>query len=130
MDSVESNLLSLDVTAPLDKNVDNNPDIIALKSTLSLLEAQRQVAMEDIKQLNRLKQHALESPAEFTKELMEHGSIEGAPRMQHIVRAPTIDWQNDYGASGDYNNRPYTNSDQATFRRVRLFGSPSESGPK
>ncbi|SZF01032.1 unnamed protein product [Blumeria hordei] len=46
-----------------------NADVLALKSTMSILQMQKATALRDIKTLQRMKELALENPEEFVKAL-------------------------------------------------------------
>ncbi|KAK9462778.1 uncharacterized protein V1516DRAFT_671095 [Lipomyces oligophaga] len=77
-----------------------NTDYIALTSTLELLESQRTTASEDILTLQRLKAAAIADPQAFVDMLRRSGSVEGAPSMQTVVRAPVVRWGK-YGVSNE-----------------------------
>lgn len=49
---------------------DSNPDAIALKSAISVLQLQRQRAAADIQALNRVKDQAVQDPDAFVKDLV------------------------------------------------------------
>lgn len=54
---------------PLPLSLDDNADAIALKATLSLLQMQRQQSLKDIRDLDKLKDAALDDPRGFADEL-------------------------------------------------------------
>jgi hypothetical protein len=54
---------------PVPLDFENNPDAIALKSAISILQMQSRRAADDIRTLNRAKQDALEHPEEFISDL-------------------------------------------------------------
>ncbi|KAJ4272225.1 hypothetical protein NW762_000936 [Fusarium torreyae] len=57
--------------APQPIAFDSNPDVIALKSAISILQIQRQRATADIQALNRAKDEAVQDPEAFIKDLAE-----------------------------------------------------------
>lgn len=104
---------------PLPLSLDENPDAIALRAALSILQIQRQQALRDMKDLDRMKEAALKDPEQFVKDLEqgklshssrtgieneESGSLEIQPRnqelskfgtfptAQNVVRAPPVEW--------------------------------------
>ncbi|KAK9454101.1 hypothetical protein V1511DRAFT_449087, partial [Dipodascopsis uninucleata] len=111
-------------TTPID--LDTNTDYIALSSTLELLTSQREIASEDIAKLQKLKSSALEDPDTFISRLKRDGKVEGAPKMQSIVRAPIVRW-NKYGISNQNLEKEIekgvVNRD-TRFGAVRIFGQP------
>ena len=77
----------------------NNPDYLALQSSLSLLKAQHRQAVEDMQALVTLKEKALANPAWF-KHLVVTGQLgKMVPRKQNIVRCPRVEWDK-YGSMG------------------------------
>ena len=104
---------------PLPLSLDDNPDAIALRATLSILQIQRQQALKDIRELDKMKNAAVERPEEFVKEL-QTGRLSRQPRLgvdvddfgstdveqsaanapkfghfpaaQNIVRTPPVEW--------------------------------------
>jgi len=77
----------------------NNPDYIALQSSLSLLNAQHRQAVEDMHTLVALKEKALANPAWF-KHLALTGQLgKLVPQKQNIIRCPRVDWEK-YGSLG------------------------------
>ncbi|RKF62568.1 hypothetical protein OnM2_032069 [Erysiphe neolycopersici] len=50
-------------------NFHDNPDVLALKSTISILQTQKKTAINDIKTLQRIKMRALQNPQEFARAL-------------------------------------------------------------
>lgn len=59
----------IDEPAPVQFNLEENPDAIALRATISLLQMQRQQSLKDIRDLDKLKDAALEDPRGFADEL-------------------------------------------------------------
>ncbi|POS86748.1 hypothetical protein EPUL_005242 [Erysiphe pulchra] len=55
--------------APKPINFLDNPDVLALKSTISILQTQKITAIKDIKTLQRIKMRALQNPQEFARAL-------------------------------------------------------------
>ncbi|KAG7421918.1 hypothetical protein Forpe1208_v001282 [Fusarium oxysporum f. sp. rapae] len=56
--------------APQPIAFDSNPDVIALKSAISILQIQRQRATADIQALSRAKDEAVQDPEAFIKDLV------------------------------------------------------------
>ncbi|KAK9452412.1 uncharacterized protein V1518DRAFT_411164 [Limtongia smithiae] len=107
-------------------DLNTNTDYIALCSTLELLACQRETASEDIATLQRLKFSALDDPHGFVEMLKKDGRVDGAPRMQAIVRAPVVRWSK-YGISNPSLEKEIekgvVNRDQR-IGAVRVFGEP------
>ncbi|EGC40690.1 conserved hypothetical protein [Histoplasma capsulatum var. duboisii H88] len=55
--------------APIPISESDNPDVIALRSAISILQMQKQQALRDVKTLDQMKQAAVEHPEEFAREL-------------------------------------------------------------
>ncbi|KAJ8100407.1 hypothetical protein POJ06DRAFT_103859 [Lipomyces tetrasporus] len=109
---------------PID--LDSNTDYIALSSTLELLTSQRETASEDIAKLQRLKLDALDDPDGFIAKLKTEGKVDGAPKMQSIVRAPVVRWSK-YGISNPVLEKEIEKgvvSRDTRFGAVRVFGDP------
>ncbi|KAM5356176.1 hypothetical protein ACJ41O_002822 [Fusarium nematophilum] len=81
--------------APQPIAFDSNPDAIALKSAISILQIQRQRATADIQALSRAKDEAVQDPEAFLKDLVA-GKI-NAPAND--------DDSDDDGSDGDGNRR-------------------------
>ncbi|KAK0737611.1 hypothetical protein B0T21DRAFT_392694 [Apiosordaria backusii] len=71
---------------PVPLDFDSNPDVLALKSAISILQLQRQRAQADIQSLHRAKLSALSDPAAFVADLTsgkvgqkEEGLFGGSP---------------------------------------------------
>jgi hypothetical protein len=103
---------------PLPLSLDENPDAIALRAALSILQIQRQQALRDMRDLDRMKEAALKDPEQFVKDLeqgkLSHSSRTGIendsaspeiqprnqdsskfgtfPTAQNVVRAPPVEW--------------------------------------
>ncbi|KAH7326559.1 hypothetical protein B0I35DRAFT_423030 [Stachybotrys elegans] len=114
--------------APIPMEFDSNPDVIALKSAISILQMQRQRATADIQTLSRTKEDALRDPEAFIKDLAgkqaastskptpkdndeDEEENEGhstsannqwpsLPKPQDVVRCPPINWSQ-YAIVGD-----------------------------
>lgn len=69
----------IDEPEPLPVNLDDNPDAMALRSALSILQIQRQQALQDMRDLERMKRAALADPEQFVKDLQD-GKLVKAPR--------------------------------------------------
>lgn len=112
----------IDEPESLPVSLDDNPDAIALRATLSILQIQRQQALQDMRELDKMKQAALQEPEQFVKDLRE-GKLGRPPRVglevddlepvepsgdeatradasefgkfppaQNIVRSPPVEW--------------------------------------
>lgn len=103
---------------------DANPDTIALKSAISVLQLQRRRATADIQALSRAKDEAVENPEAFVRDLVagkvnkpagSGGDNDGddeeqgrgparqwttLPKPQEVVRCPPINWSQ-YAVVGD-----------------------------
>jgi len=109
----------MDEPDPLPLNMEENPDAIAMRAALSILQIQRQQALRDMRDLDRMKEAALIDPEQFVKDLeqgrlshssrtgleqLDSGSPEDQPRnqdaskfgtfptAQSVVRAPPVEW--------------------------------------
>jgi len=103
-------------------SLDENPDAMALRAAISILQLQRQQSLRDIKELDRIKRVALAEPEAFIKELKAgnlskppptgidmdvddssgdeemHDNQPGSkfgllPTAQNIIRCPPIEWE-------------------------------------
>lgn len=74
------------------KELQQNPDYIALSSSLNLLRSQHAKASRDIVKLRELKAEALADPEGFKEGLKQTGQVRGAPKRQNIAHAPDINW--------------------------------------
>ena len=104
---------------PLPISLDDNPDAIALRATMSILQIQRQQALRDMRELDKMKKAALGRPEQFLKDLQtgrlsrpprngvevddleSPGNEERAadtsrfgqfPTAQNVVRTPPVEW--------------------------------------
>ena len=77
----------------------NNPDYIALQSSLSLLNSQHRQVIEDMHTLFTLKEKALANPSWFKAQLMNGELSEMVPKKQNVVRCPRVEWEK-YGSLG------------------------------
>lgn len=82
----------------------DNPDYIAVNSSLSLLESQRQQAQQDICTLNTKKNEALANVSKFSAEFATTGAVSGAPKPQDIAPVPRISWDK-YKETQDANHK-------------------------
>ncbi|KAJ9628334.1 hypothetical protein H2204_009309 [Knufia peltigerae] len=99
-------------------NLDDNPDAIALRSALSVLQIQRQRALQDMRDLEKMKNAALKDPEQFIKDLgqgkLAHSTQDEVdmvgsdnstgetaedtskfgklPNAQQVFRTPPIEW--------------------------------------
>ncbi|KAL2262855.1 hypothetical protein VTK26DRAFT_9242 [Humicola hyalothermophila] len=72
-------------------NFDENPDVLALQSAISILQLQRQRATADIQKLNRIKAAALADPAAFIADLAaDKVRVEGDPLMSGPGTASSV----------------------------------------
>src|SRR5271163_2767600 len=77
----------------------NNPDYMALQSSLSLLNSQHRQVVDDMHALLSLKEKALADPAWF-KHVLLAGEIQSEiPQKIDIVRCPRVEWEK-YGPLG------------------------------
>ncbi|ODV96844.1 hypothetical protein PACTADRAFT_48652 [Pachysolen tannophilus NRRL Y-2460] len=73
--------------AEVKKNLEDNPEYIALCSAHALLRKQRKMIQSDIINLRDLKIEALENPTKFIADLATNsGIVEKFPKQVHIVR--------------------------------------------
>jgi hypothetical protein len=112
----------IDEPEPLPVSLEDNPDAIALRATISILQLQRQQGLRDIKALDKMKAAALKEPHKFvdhlkagkltkpdpvgiiamddsddddtgnTKALEGVGPFGKFPTAQNVVRSPPINW--------------------------------------
>lgn len=107
-------------------SLDDNPDAIAMRAALSILQMQRQQSLRDIRDLDKMKTAAIEDPEAFVERLKAH-ELSAAPRQgvdvdyddpededadqaeprlprfpdaQNVVRAPPVEWSK-YGIVGE-----------------------------
>lgn len=59
----------IDEPEPLPVSLEDNPDAIALRSAISILQMQRQQSLQDIKVLDKMKAAALREPEKFVEDL-------------------------------------------------------------
>lgn len=59
----------MDEPAPLPLSLDDNADAIALRATISLLQMQRQQSLKDMRDLDKIKDAALDDPRGFADDL-------------------------------------------------------------
>jgi hypothetical protein len=59
----------IDEPEPLPVSLEDNPDAIALRAAISILQLQRQQSLRDIKALDRMKVAALKDPDKFVQDL-------------------------------------------------------------
>jgi hypothetical protein len=77
----------------------NNPDYIALQSSLTLMNAQHRQAVEDMHTLVALKEKALANPSWFKHVLITGELSKAVPKKQNVVRCPRVEWEK-YGSLG------------------------------
>ncbi|PTB69864.1 hypothetical protein BBK36DRAFT_1085317, partial [Trichoderma citrinoviride] len=88
---------------------DTNPDVIALRSAITVLQIQKNRATADIQTLSQIKNAAIEHPDDFVRDLVQGRIGQGAqaqssggnepawiahpiPKAQDVVRCPPINW--------------------------------------
>jgi hypothetical protein len=59
----------IDEPEPLPVSLEDNPDAIALRAAISILQLQRQQSLRDIKALDKMKAKALQQPEKFVGDL-------------------------------------------------------------
>jgi hypothetical protein len=59
----------IDEPEPLPVSLEDNPDAIALRAAISILQLQRQQSLRDIKALDKMKAAALQEPEKFVEDL-------------------------------------------------------------
>lgn len=59
----------IDEPEPLPVSLEDNPDAIALRAAISILQLQRQQGLRDIKALDKMKAAALQEPEKFVEDL-------------------------------------------------------------
>jgi hypothetical protein len=64
--------------APMPIAFDSNPDVIALRSTISILQIQKMRATADIQALDKIKNEAVQDPVAFTNDLVA-GKVGAGP---------------------------------------------------
>lgn len=74
---------------PVPISESDNPDVIALRSAISILQIQKQQALKDIRTLDHLKQLADKDPEWFAREILasredNNGSTDGLPDLSNI----------------------------------------------
>jgi hypothetical protein len=80
-------------------NLNNNPDYMALQSSLTLLKQQHRQAVEDMHTLLTLKEKALADPAWFQHTVVTGGLDKIVPKQQNVVKCPRVEWEK-YGSLG------------------------------
>jgi hypothetical protein len=89
---------------------ETNPDVIALRSAITVLQMQRNRATADIQALSQIKNEAIDHPDEFIRDLAQGRIGQGAPpdagdneatrawvaqpipKAQDVIRCPPINW--------------------------------------
>merc|ERR1711977_636045 len=126
--------IAVSAPAPEPIKFEENPDVLATKSAISILMMQARIAAEDIKSLQRTKERGLQDPDEFMRALQageikqkgdtfmglaqdddeeeeedstkpgESKSWEKLPKPQDVVRMPHINWDQ-YAVVGESLNK-------------------------
>ncbi|KAJ9495864.1 hypothetical protein H2202_008658 [Exophiala xenobiotica] len=98
---------------PLPVSLDDNPDAIALRSALSVLQLQRQRALQDMRDLDKMKKAALEDPEQFVKDLAGGKLTRPAPAEFHVAEDDESETETTAGQSSKFGSFP---SPQNVFR--------------
>ena len=135
-------------------SLDDNPDAIALRATLSILQIQRQQAVKDMRELDKMKKAALERPEHFVKDL-QTGKLTRPPRTsvevddleppltsndkddsrfgrfpaaQNIVRTPPVEWTK-YHIAGEPLGQIHRMQQQYPGSTEQMYERPDHSQP-
>lgn len=113
--------------APLEVlDFDTNPDVLAVKSAISILQLQRQNATQHIQDLHRLKNQALQDPAAFIGAL-ERGEIRKAGDAVYPALGVTADDKED--EDEEYGDDNAEGRENAQCETNILNGSPTAKRP-
>ncbi|KAL6872655.1 hypothetical protein HDV57DRAFT_511333 [Trichoderma longibrachiatum] len=74
---------------------DTNPDVIALRSAITVLQIQKNRATADIQTLSQIKNAAIERPDEFVRDLVQGKIGQGAAQAQHSSSSSSSAGAND-----------------------------------
>ncbi|KAK1246857.1 hypothetical protein MKX08_000659 [Trichoderma sp. CBMAI-0020] len=110
----QSNQVGVPPPASTPIEFETNPDVIALRSAITVLQMQRSRATADIQTLSQIKNDAIDNPDEFIRDLAQGRIGQGArpdadadagdneaarawaaqpiPKAQDVVRCPPINW--------------------------------------
>ena len=126
-------------------SLDENPDAIALRNAISILQIQRQQSIKDIQTLDRLKNAALQDPQGFLADLKDNklsqpsrpgleidiqdsstSKFPSIPPPQNIVRSPPINWDKYHvvGASLDKLHAQQQRFPGITDAQIQRSGHP------
>lgn len=97
----------IDEPTPLPLSLDDNADAIALRATISLLQMQRQQSLKDIRDLDKLKDAALQDPHAFVDDLRA-GKLTKSPADGIIF--DDVEYESD--------QEPDTRNDSSRFGRL------------
>lgn len=116
--------------------LDENPDALALRSAIAVLQMQKRKAESDLVTLHKAKEAAVEDVHGFVKDLGERkvqsgGGVEGEgekpwsqlPARQDVVRCPPINWSQ-YAVVGESLDKLH-----AEQRATPNLGVPATMGP-
>jgi len=84
---------------PVPISESENPDAIALRSAISILQLQKQQSLRDIQTLDRMKKAAAADPEGFAKELAA-GNLTSSPPRGGILNFTDLDDENESGRKG------------------------------
>ncbi|KAF1808069.1 hypothetical protein P152DRAFT_372854, partial [Eremomyces bilateralis CBS 781.70] len=89
------------ITQPTPMAVDEseNPDAIAVKAAISVLQIQRAKAQKDIQSLARIRDRAVDDPVEFAQAMQQRAR---SGRGEESLLDPTLDdWKDEESTTGD-----------------------------
>ncbi|KAI9764648.1 MAG: hypothetical protein M1840_008145 [Geoglossum simile] len=98
--------------APVPISESENPDVIALRSAISILQLQRERSKADLRALQTLKERAVAEPEEFAQDLLA-GRIESADRSKDLLGADLEDVSHHRERGGVTTPPPIANADAA-----------------
>lgn len=84
----------IDEPTPLPLSLDDNADAIALRATISLLQMQRQQSLKDIRDLDKLKDAALQDPRAFADDLRA-GKLNKSPPAANGITFDEVEYESD-----------------------------------
>lgn len=102
---------------------ESNPDVIALKSAISVLQVQKRRATGDIQALNRVRGEALDDPEAFVKDLAA-GKVK--PRDDFVFGATDSDDDEDMDEDGSDGKRSSQQQDESKPREWSSLPKPQD----
>ena len=110
---------------------DDNPDVLALKSAISILQLQRARATADMQALNRAKAAALANPSAFVADLAEgRVSVEGDPLLSGRARPGVADPLEDGDSSSSSSEDEGEDSSMSEDPKTDTTNQPSRKRKK